>query len=644
MFFDIITNHTADVIDYEEGQYSYRDKATYPYVDADGIEFDDRDYAGTDTFPPLDLDSFPYSPVFRTTADETVKSPAWLNNPIYYHNRGDSSFVGENSNYGDFFGLDDLFTEQPAVVDGMTAIYKTWVTDVGIDGYRIDTAKHVNIEFWQEFSPELQAHAATLGNDDFFMFGEVFDSNPQFMSTYTTEGKLQATLDFGFQARAQAFAAFSSPTDELRDLFALDDWYTDADSNAYSLPTFLGNHDIGRIGRFVATANPGASDAELLARDELAHTLMYLVRGMPVVYYGDEQGFTGDGGDKDARQDMMPSLVASYNDDDLIGTAATTADANFDETHPIYAELSALAALKAANPALQHGAQVHRYSTGAAGIYAFSRIDPVEGIEYVVALNNSETAKTQAIQTYGAASFTGIWPARRRHADDEWLRAAESDRAATVGGRVQGRRCAWVRYLCAGCHDRGARRRFGCDRSRRDRRDVVRSRVRRGHVRGQGRRRDRLDAQSAPTTTRRTASTSTLDRSQPARRSSSRRSSSTHPATSSPTPARPWSARSSHRAVAAARRTTRWSTTCDPAATTTAGASISGVTSTRRWTGRTPSRSTARTTMVRSPGSSCSRMPRASASSRTWATQRIPAPIGSSTRRRTRRSGSSRAT
>ena len=94
---------------------------------------------------------------------------------------------------------------------------------------------------------------------------------------------------------------------------------------------------------------------------------MYLVRGMPVVYYGDEQGFTGDGGDQDARQDMMPSQVASYNDDDLIGTTATTAVANFDETHPLYAFLGDLAELKADHPALRSGAQVHRYSTNAAG-------------------------------------------------------------------------------------------------------------------------------------------------------------------------------------------------------------------------------------------------------------------------------------
>ena len=57
---------------------------------------------------------------------------------------------------------------------------------------------------------------------------------------------------------------------------------------------------------------------------------MYLTRGMPVVYYGDEQGFTGDGGDKDARQDMFASQVASYNDDDLIGTDRTTATDSYD--------------------------------------------------------------------------------------------------------------------------------------------------------------------------------------------------------------------------------------------------------------------------------------------------------------------------
>ncbi len=74
VFFDIITNHTADVIRYKEGQYDYISKAQEPYRTASGKPFDDRDYAGTDEFPELDPQvSFPYTPVVPR-AERDVKS------------------------------------------------------------------------------------------------------------------------------------------------------------------------------------------------------------------------------------------------------------------------------------------------------------------------------------------------------------------------------------------------------------------------------------------------------------------------------------------------------------------------------------------------------------------------------------------
>ncbi|MCB9128551.1 MAG: pullulanase-type alpha-1,6-glucosidase [Ardenticatenales bacterium] len=434
LFFDIITNHTADVIKYQEGQYNYVSKADFPYRDANGVIFDDKDYAGTGTFPPLDPDvSFPYTPVFEDPADGSIKVPDWLNDRTLYHNRGDSTFSGESSEYGDFFGLDDLFTEHFAVVDGMTDIYQQWISDVGIDGYRVDTVKHVNMEFWRDWVPAVMDHAAAEGDPDFFIFGEVFDSNAAFMSQYTTDPDFPAVLDFGFQSVAPSFAANGSPTNVLRDFFLNDDYFTDEDSNVYQLPVFLGNHDIGRVGRTIQLANPTAPDSEWVARSELAHGLMYFARGVPIIYYGDEQGFVGDGGDKDARQDMFPSQVASYNDDDLIGTTATTADSNFDESHPLYQAFAEYGDLYQNHVALRRGAQIHRYSSDSAGIYAFSRIDRDEQIEYVIAFNNAEASSQATFGVYQAnESFTPIYPTLNDAAGGVIISDADGQLTVTV--------------------------------------------------------------------------------------------------------------------------------------------------------------------------------------------------------------------
>lgn len=413
IFFDIITNHTADIFTYQEGTFSYRNKTDFPYRDAAGNEFDDRDFASGGTFPDLDAEtSFPYTPVLSDPADANLRVPAWLNNPIYYHNRGNSSFTGENSLYGDFFGLDDLFTEHPDVVQGMIDIYKDWITNYDIDGFRVDTVKHVNLEFWQQFAPAILDHAKAQGKEDFFIFGEVFSGNEELLSHYTSRAEFPAVLDFKFQEQIRNYVSSGGASDILRDLFASDDWYTDADSNVYALPTFIGNHDRGRFGHFLDVDNGVLPDDEKVARTKLAHALMYFARGVPVIYYGDEQGFVGDGDDKDARQNMFPSQVASYNDDDLMGTDATTADDNFDQTHVLYQSFAEYAALYQAHQALRTGAQLHRYSSSEAGIYAFSRIDRDEKVEYLIAVNNANVAKSA---TFGTASpdtgFTAIYPA-----------------------------------------------------------------------------------------------------------------------------------------------------------------------------------------------------------------------------------------
>ncbi|MDR7277957.1 pullulanase-type alpha-1,6-glucosidase [Catenuloplanes atrovinosus] len=405
IYLDIITNHTADVIAYAENQYGYVPKTASPYVDAAGNAFEDRNHAdGTRPFPRVTKDAGPYTPVFRKPSDATVKVPRWLNDPAMYHNRGDSTFTGENSEYGDFFGLDDLWTERPEVVDGMTDIYADWIRELGVDGYRMDTVKHVNMDFWPRFSQGI----ARAGGDDFFMFGEVYSADPEITSGYVRRGGLPATLDFPFQAAAQGFVTGTGTARGLADVYAADDLYTSRDTDAGRLPTFLGNHDMGRIGSFIAAS--GGSDQERLRKAQLAHELMFLTRGQPVIYSGDEQGFTGPGGDKDARQDMFASRTADYLDDDLIGTARTHATDNYDTRHPIYRTIAALGALRERYPALADGTQTTRHAAGGPGVFAASRLLADERVEHLIAVNNAATAQTVTIDTFSPSTrFSPIY-------------------------------------------------------------------------------------------------------------------------------------------------------------------------------------------------------------------------------------------
>src|SRR5690606_31918179 len=138
VYFDIITNHTADVIDYEEQQYSYVDQATSPYRDAEGTVFDPADFAGTGDFPALDpAASFPYTPVVPA-GKEDLKVPACLTDPTLYHHRGNSTWTGESVTYGDYGGFDDLMTKHQKIVVGFVDVNQDCI-NLGIDGFRIYT-------------------------------------------------------------------------------------------------------------------------------------------------------------------------------------------------------------------------------------------------------------------------------------------------------------------------------------------------------------------------------------------------------------------------------------------------------------------------------------------------------------------------
>ena len=357
---DVVTNHTADVIYYENGR---------PVVGA---------------------------------AEANIKKPDWLNQVSNYHNLGNNPSSGNLVLDGDFFGLDDLATENPKVISGWIDVWSNWITKFDIDGMRIDTFKHVNPEFWKAFIPKIQAAAIAAGKKDFPIFGEAADSDAQSLSTYVAGGEVPSVLDFDFQKQIKSFAQFGVSAEALAELFNRDDLYTTPTTNAYGLATFLGNHDMGRIGYFLSNAVSVGDSQSLLERAKLANAALFLLRGGPVLYYGDEKGMTGTGGDKKARQDMFPTQVVDWQNEVRIGSTPIKSSSAFEVKNPLEDQISELQKVIAANPALRNGTQEVRYAKY--GLFVVSRY--LNGVEYLVALNGADSP---AQGQFKVGSLKGEW-------------------------------------------------------------------------------------------------------------------------------------------------------------------------------------------------------------------------------------------
>lgn len=372
LILDVVTNHTGDVI-------QYQDRTAY-----------------------------------IPQGKESAKNPTWLNDLTNYHNVGDMGRCwgdGPCTQLGDFYGLDDLATEKPVVYQGWIDVYGEWIKKYGFAGFRVDTARHVDNDFFKNWSPGINQAAAEVGIKNFTIFGEVWDINPINLVGFIRDKGLQTALDFPFQRTAVQFASGYSDADVLANLFDSDDLYTTASSTASNLVTFLGNHDMGRVG-FLLTASQTQAARDLLARTQLAHALMYLSRGIPTVYYGDEVGMTGtgNGGDQLARQDMFPTSVAIWKTEKRIGAQPVGSGDSFSgPENPIAKYLRSLSQLRSAYPALANGAMQLRYAKK--NLLVFSKYDQNEKREYLVALNSSRSAISQSVTTASAGAWKTIFGA-----------------------------------------------------------------------------------------------------------------------------------------------------------------------------------------------------------------------------------------
>ena len=138
----------------------------------------------------------------------------------------------------------------------MIDIYKDLGRDFDIDGFRIDTMKHVNDEFWQEFGPDVLRlrrgrRQATTSSCSARCSRRQRRRRQELHLALHDPRQDAGVLDFPFQDAARDFASrghgnAKRPGDVLRERRLV---HRRATPTSTQLPTFLGNHDMGRIGQ-----------------------------------------------------------------------------------------------------------------------------------------------------------------------------------------------------------------------------------------------------------------------------------------------------------------------------------------------------------------------------------------------------------
>lgn len=205
--------------------------------------------------------------------------PEPLNKHSSYHTACDINYSDQNSvEKCSIAGLPDVKTED----SGIRSLYQNWikwlVSEYGFDGIRIDTVKHVEKDFWTGFTQAAGVYA----------IGEVFDGNPDRLAGYASV--MPGLLNYGIY---YPLNRFFQQTGSSQDLVDMHNEISSKFPDPSALGTFLDNHD---NARFLNQKN----DKSLL-KNALAYVI--LARGIPIIYYGTEQGY-GGGSDPANREDL----------------------------------------------------------------------------------------------------------------------------------------------------------------------------------------------------------------------------------------------------------------------------------------------------------------------------------------------------
>jgi glycosidase len=332
---DLVCNHMGQLFFYDINKNGVPDESVSGGIDTQGqaIHITEYDPDYQDPFVMSFTAEGPSGPApiifFQDALDNKVPPPdPRLANFLNYHRHGrivdynDPVPPGvpdgrEQTLNGDFpGGLKDLATENQDVQDAMFEAYSKWIGAADFDGFRIDTVKHVNHDFWQNFNPRIRTYAASIGKDKFFQFGESFDGDDVLDGSYTMNGELDALFDFPqyYNVMLGVFVNSGATTQVQARWQSLQaNWSTSP--SGVGVPStqlhvnFLDNHDVGRFLWQLAQVN--RTDA--IAALHNAIVFQMTEDGIPCVYYGTEQEFSG-GNDPANREDLWPTNYATDGD------------------------------------------------------------------------------------------------------------------------------------------------------------------------------------------------------------------------------------------------------------------------------------------------------------------------------------------
>ena len=210
----------------------------------------------------------------------------WLNEPDkqdWFHEAKEISNWNNQAEVeeGQLFGLPDLAQENPEVKEYLLDMAKWWIKETDIDGYRLDTVKHVPKWFWEEFSKEVKSV-----KENFFLIGEVWHDDSTYIADYAETG-IDSFVDYSFYNEASRI--FSKPGQSIgRFLHGVWKRNSALYENPYLLGNFIDNHDNKRFTRLAIE-----NEQDPTTRLRSALTYMYTAPGIPIIYYGTEIALDG---------------------------------------------------------------------------------------------------------------------------------------------------------------------------------------------------------------------------------------------------------------------------------------------------------------------------------------------------------------